>query len=104
MILPELLKIKNRADYEEMYGKYSHEKRFKDLDVRIAWFIQRVQASFTSRRTDGNDYDELIKCKNDMMLTKEDIIEHIDLADEMRCHLDFTGIDAKPLLLKLAEE
>ena len=103
-ILPELMKINNREDYEKMYAKFCREKRFKDPDIRIARFIQRVQLSFTSRRSDGKDYDELIKYKKEMGLTREDILENLELADKMKCHLDFTKIDAKPLLKKLAED
>ncbi len=98
------MKINNREDYEKMYSKYCSNARFKDPDIRIAWFIQRVQLSLTSRRSDGKDYDELIKYKKEMELTREDILENLELADKMKCHLDFTKIDIKPLLKKLAEE
>lgn len=102
-ILPELDKVNNRADYEEMYSRFCHEKRFKDFDMRLAWFIQRAQVSFTSRRTGGNNFEELVEYKKEMKLSKDDILDNLDLADKMRCHLTFTKIDVKPLLKELAE-
>ncbi|WP_029232443.1 hypothetical protein [Butyrivibrio sp. VCB2006] len=103
-ILQELLKVDSREDYKEMYSRFCQEKRFEDLDVRIAWFIRDVQSSFTSYRADGREYEELIKSKKSLKVTKEEILSNLDLADKMRCNLNDTSIDAKPLLMQLAEE
>ena len=103
-ILPELLKIESREDYEKMYAKYGSEKRWSDLDIRIAWFIQRVRSTFTSYRADGKDYEDLVNYKKELKLTGKEILDNLDLADAMRCNQDFTKFDAKPLLIKLANE
>ena len=103
-ILPELLKIESREDYEKMYAKYGSEKRWNDLDIRIAWFIQRVRSTFTSYRADGKDYEDLVNYKKELKLTGKEILDNLDLADAMRCNQDFTKVDAKPLLIKLANE
>ncbi len=103
-ILPELLKVDSREDYKEMYGRFCQEKRSKDLDVRIACFINSVQYSFISYRADGKVHEDLIESKKNLKITKEEILSNLDLADKMRCNLNETSIDAKPILMQLAEE
>ena len=42
--------------------------------------------------------------KKELKLTGKEILDNLDLADAMRCNQDFTKFDAKPLLIKLANE
>ena len=49
-------------------------------------------------------HEDLVNYKKELKLTGKEILDNLDLADAMRCNQDFTKFDAKPLLIKLANE
>ena len=65
---------------------------------------QQIPDADKNHPQDGKDYEDLIESKRSLKITKKEILSNLDLADKMKCNLNDTSIDAKPILMQLAEE